>query len=200
MATRVVTIDLPSIFGRPVYAVTAQPYRDDVPVAAPLTGGRYLDVLVQLPAGMTSGDALGTWFFETPPQAVARLRREDGGHLHEFWGWRRRTAALDPEDEFDAAELASDRIATVTLDLGAKLNARLNRAMTLPLVANNQFTVIAAAELDNVAENASRPEEHVYDALEDHPAALRAAVEVSRQVRRERASDAPPAWGTLKEV
>lgn len=193
MPPRVVTADLEAIVGHPVLAVVAMPYRDGPSVPAPLSNGRYLDVLVMLPAGVASADNATGRVYEHPPRAVGRLRQDDadgGGHLHEIWGHPRRAAPLTQEEADQGP-----RTATLTVDLGARINARVDGARG---VSRGDGRVVAEVLLQATAPNASNPGQGIYDALEDHPEALRGVIEGGGQARREQSTDEPPTWGRAR--
>lgn len=194
MPARVVTADLNALTGLSVVSVAAVPYREGEPAPEPLRNGWYLDVLAWAPAGVVEVENAPGHVFERPPQAIGRLRREDGGHRHEFYGISRRTEPLDPDNEEDALILESPRLVTLTIDLGARLNSRVQQLRWLGEAG------AAELEIDGPGENATSQADAVYDALEDHPAELATIVRDRGQARRERASDAPPAWGQQRET
>lgn len=197
MAPRVVTADIESMVGYPVLAVVGMPYRDGEAVPGPLANGRYVDVLARLPPGITDATNASERVYEIPPASVARLRRDDGGPLHTFAGFTRLAAPLDPDDESDAATLAAPRLAVLTVDLGARLNARLDRVRPVP---RGDGRAVCEALIESPSDNATRPADWIFDAIDDHPIELGSLMNGrSEQARRKTPADAPPAWGQRGE-
>jgi hypothetical protein len=155
-------------------------------VSAPLTNGRYFDCLIEVPAGVVDAGSLHASVHEIPPVGVPRLRRSDGGPLHEFWGHPRRAAALTQEEADEGP-----RLATVTVDLGELLGGAVFRARAHGW-GDRRF--VAEALVDSPTDDATRPLLRVYDALEDHPVLLRFLIAARGQARRQRTIDEPPAW------
>jgi len=196
MPPRVVTADIEGLLGVPVLAVVAVPYRDDAPIPAPLQGGRFLDVLVQLPPGVIDASALNTHAFEALHDAPGRLKRtEEGAPLHEIWGWPHRAHALNPADEEDAAVIATTRVQPIVYDLGDRLAWRLENARP---IQRGDGRIVIEALVNSPGNSANRPVDRIYDSLDAHPPELRAIVERSPWVRRETESDPPPGWGDRK--
>lgn len=195
MPPRVVTSDLESMLGVEVLSVVGVPYRDAPGLPMGLSGGIHLDILVRLPAGTVDGGDLHPHAFEALSSAPGQLKRDDGGPLHEIWGWPRRVAPLDPDVDEDATTIASERLATLSVDLGRALGARVERARP---IARGDGRVVPEVLVDSPGNSANRPSDHIYDTLDAHPSELRAVVERSPWARRETEQDEPPGWEQRK--
>lgn len=194
MPDRVVTADLEALLGVPVLACVAVPYRDQG-VPAKLRGGSFLDILAVLPAGTANAASLHPFVYEATGGMPQRLRNEAGGAQHEIWGWTKRTDPLSPDD--DASVIAGVRVAPLSFDLGAHLNAKVLRARAMPVLGSKRaYELLVEDSVDPL----NNPGEHIYDTLDAHPANLREIAESSGYVRRESASDAAPTWEQRKVV
>lgn len=197
MPPRVVTADIETLLGVPVLAVVCVPYQEGLVIPPPLQGGCFLDLIAVLPPGTASGASLNTHVHEALNDSPARLKRSDGGPLHQIWGWPHRVFPLNPADPDDAAVIAAERIQTLRYDLGDKLGWRIENARS---ISRGDGRVVAEILVDSPGSSANRPADHIYDTLDAHPPGLRAVIEQGPWVRRESEADPPPGWNERKPV
>lgn len=195
MPPRVVTVDIEAMLGIEILAVVPVPYREDLPIPAPLQGGKFVDILAIIPPGIQDASELNTHVYEAMQSAPARLKRLNDGAMHEIWGWPKRNVPLNPATPEDAEVIAGSRVQCLLYDLGDKLGWRVDDARPLP---RGDGRVVAELLVDSPGASANRPADHIFDTLDSHPSELRAVVERSPWVRRETAADTPPGWNERK--
>ena len=189
MPPRVVTVDIEAMLGNQarLIAAVARPYDPDRTGLTPWAGGYYIDALVETDVGDCG--TLHPRAHEYGDDMPGILLDQGVGHT--FLGWSRPsvTPAQLPE---------GTRRAVVTVDLGRALAALLTRADYFEV----DPTSAALEVLVNGgpgATDGSNLHPRAYDALEDHPPRLRAALERRRTRRRRRRTDPPGDWNNRRQ-
>lgn len=197
MPPRVVTADIEAMLGVQILAVVPVPYRYDLPVPAPLQGGKFVDILAIIPPGIQDASELNTHVYEAMQSAPARLKQLNDGAMHEIWGWPKRNVPLNPAIPEDAEVIAGSRVQCLLYDIGDKLGWRVDDARP---ISRGDGRVVAELLVNSPGASANRPADHIFDTLDSHPPELRAVVERSPWARRETEADQPPGWGQTKPI
>jgi hypothetical protein len=180
MPNRVVTIDIEQMLGGVrLLAATARPYNPSG-LIVPWVGGYFVDCIIE--GEGADFDALDPDCWEHGGTTPQRLTEGDAGARHTFLGWAR------PEAPPAEPQLGLRR-AVVSFDVGARIGARMLQAERLRI---GQGGVIQA-EVDSPVPDASTLDLLVYDAMDDHPEAIRSAI-ADQVERRQSSSDEPIGW------
>jgi len=184
MAERVVTVDIEAMLDGDAVLIAAviRPYNPDG-LPARWRGGSYVDAIVEAEGFADFGD-LAANAHEYTGAMPSRLVEAGVGHT--FLGWQRPVVAPPTPD-------LSRRRAVVTIDLGAAMGAGalVTQLDVLPVSASSRALEVLA---DGPGVNGSAWGSETFDALNDHPARLRTALENRGTNRRTTPAGPPGGW------
>lgn len=189
MPDRVVTVNLQATLAGAnavILAATTRPYNPDglPPV---WSGGYYVDMIVEVDS-LNLDDVHGdAWEFG----ATTPARLTEGTGRHTFLGWPRYETKADATPDDGPDPFLSRRRTVLTFDVGGLGGRRFRRNLDIiPLATGMALEMIVDAPADNA--NLVGPD--IYDALDDHPVALRDALEARGTNRRVNAAQPATDW------